>query len=198
MSSRDRTGASPHHNVAALLARTAAAWPRVPALAAGRFVLADYASFAHGVRAIGAGLRAHGLQPGERVALIARNQPEYVEAMFACWWAGLVAVPVNAKLHVRELEYVLDHSGARLAFVDAAWIATLGGVADAPPLVELGSPEYRALRRDGPASTSRRSAATTRRGSSIPAAPRAGRRASSSRTATCARWPTGISRTWLP
>jgi len=120
----------------------------MPALAAGRGVLADYASFARRVRAIAAGLRARGLQSGDRVALVARNEPQYVEAMFACWWAGLVAVPVNAKLHMRELEYVLDDAGARLAFVDTSWSAALGGVASAPPLVELGSAGYRALARD--------------------------------------------------
>ena len=46
------------------------------------------------------------MRPGERVALVSRNVPEYVEALFGCWWAGLVAVPVNAKLHPKELAYI--------------------------------------------------------------------------------------------
>jgi long-chain acyl-CoA synthetase len=147
MPSGEAAAASAHHNLATLLARSAASWPRLPALALGAATLADYASFARAVRAMAAGLRERGLAPGDRVALVARNQPQYVEALFACWWAGLVAVPVNAKLHLRELEYVLDHSGARLAFVDAAWAAALGGAALAPPLVELGSGEAHALAR---------------------------------------------------
>jgi long-chain acyl-CoA synthetase len=60
------------------------------------------------------------------VALVSRNHPAYVEALYACWWAGLVAVPVNAKLHPRELDYVLENSGAALALVDAAWQGVLG------------------------------------------------------------------------
>ena len=73
-------------------------------------------------------MRAEGLVAGDRVALVARNHPAYLEAMFACWWAGLVAVPVNAKLHPKELAWVLDDSGARWAFVDDDWHAALGGI----------------------------------------------------------------------
>ena len=145
--------ASPHHNVAALLARTAATWPRLPALASGGSVVADYAALAGGVQALAAGLRAFGLAPGDRVALVARNRPDYVEALFACWWAGLVAVPVNAKLHVRELDYVLDDAGARLAFVDADWFATLGATTTAATLIELGSRDHGALRAAAPAAS---------------------------------------------
>jgi acyl-CoA synthetase (AMP-forming)/AMP-acid ligase II len=37
--------------------------------------------------------------------------------MFACWHAGLVAVPMNAKLHPKELAYIVENSGAKLCFV---------------------------------------------------------------------------------
>ena len=53
------------------------------------------------------------LDRGDRVALILRNCPEYVELLFACWHAGLTAVPINAKLHPREIHYILTQSGAR-------------------------------------------------------------------------------------
>ena len=58
-------------------------------------------------------LVAGGLRRGDRVALVSRNVPAYIEALFGCWWAGLVAVPVNAKLHPKELAFVLADSGAR-------------------------------------------------------------------------------------
>lgn len=116
------------HNVASLLARTAGAWPRAPALALGANSLADYAALAQRA-ARGAGvLLDAGLAAGDRVLLVARNVPAYIEALFSCWWAGLAAVPVNAKLHPRELEFVLADSGAALAFVDETWQAALGGV----------------------------------------------------------------------
>jgi long-chain acyl-CoA synthetase len=133
-------------SLSSLLIRTARCWPRLPALAVGDRVVCDYAEFASRVAALAAALRAAGLAEGARVALLSRNVPEYIEALFACWWAGLIAVPVNAKLHPAELAFILADSGAEFAFVDAAWRATLGGAAGrGTPLrrvVELGSTEY--------------------------------------------------------
>ena len=131
-------------------------------------------------------MRAAGLRRGERVALVSRNVPAYIETLFACWWAGLVAVPVNAKLHPQELAFVLADSGARWAFVDAAWQATRwrrcrDGAAPLERAVEFGSPDYAApAGADGDAR--RRIAARgmpppIRRGSSTPAARPGGRRA---------------------
>ena len=40
------------------------------------------------------------------------NRPEYLEAMFAAWHAGLVVVPVNARLHRDEIAFILEDSGA--------------------------------------------------------------------------------------
>ena len=47
-----------------------------------------------------------------------RNRPEYLEALFAIWHAGLVAVPVNARLHRDEIAYILDDSGAAVVVTD--------------------------------------------------------------------------------
>jgi long-chain acyl-CoA synthetase len=138
---------SPALNVAASLARTARVWPRLPAVALGAAPLHDYATFAGRVARHAAGMRAAGLAPGDRVAIVARNHPAYLDALFACWWAGLVAVPVNAKLHPKELAWVLDDCGARWAFVDEDWHATLGGLR--LPVLEravvLGGREHEAL-----------------------------------------------------
>ncbi|MEO8488050.1 MAG: AMP-binding protein [Betaproteobacteria bacterium] len=114
-------------NVAFLLARSARSWPTRPAIAVGTRVLHDYASFADRVARRAAGLLDAGLVPGDRVAIVARNHPGVLDALFACWWAGLVAVPVNAKLHSKELAWLLDDAGARWAFVDDDWHAALGG-----------------------------------------------------------------------
>ncbi len=137
------------HNVAASLARTARCWPRLPAVARGDRTVHDYASLAVRASGIAGSLDAAGLRTGERVALVSRNVPEYVETLFGCWWAGLVAVPVNARLHPRELAYVLANSGARWAFADAAWSAAIDGMRDAVPALEravlFGGPEYAAL-----------------------------------------------------
>ena len=107
-------------NVATLLARSAATWPSRPAVAEGERVLHDYASFAARVAGQAAAMRAAGLAAGDRVALVARNHPAYLEAMFACWWAGLIAVPVNAKLHPKELA----KTGIRVNCVTPAAVKT--------------------------------------------------------------------------
>ena len=44
-----------------------------------------------------------------------KNVPEYALLLLAGWYAGLIMVPANAKLHPRELEYILGHSGARVS-----------------------------------------------------------------------------------
>jgi len=145
---------SANHNVASLLARSARAWPHLPALALGRETLRDYATFAARAACLAGAFEAAGLSRGARVALVSRNVPAYIEALFGCWWAGLVAVPVNAKLHPKELAFVLADSGARWAFVDAAWHAALGAgdrTESLARVVEFGSHEYAKLF-DGPPS----------------------------------------------
>ncbi len=74
--------------------------PDDPALADGERVHASWSTFAARTSGAAAGLRHDfGLSPGDRVAIVMRNRPEYLEALFGIWHAGLVAVPVNARLH---------------------------------------------------------------------------------------------------
>ncbi|MBK9115747.1 MAG: AMP-binding protein [Betaproteobacteria bacterium] len=136
-------------NIASQLVRTARCWPRLPAVAHGDAVRHDYAALARRAAGLAAGLRAAGLSAGDRVVLASRNVPEYVEALYGCWWAGIVAVPVNAKLHAKEMAFVLADCGARWALVDDAWRAALAAVAaDVPSLARVvawGDAEYRSL-----------------------------------------------------
>jgi long-chain acyl-CoA synthetase len=46
-----------------------------------------------------------------------KNCPEFYEVLFACWHAGVTAVPMNAKLHAKEFAYILENSGAKACFV---------------------------------------------------------------------------------
>ncbi|TNE34580.1 MAG: long-chain fatty acid--CoA ligase, partial [Alphaproteobacteria bacterium] len=107
-------------NIANLLERTARTYPDLPALAHGRKTVATYREFAAQSAALGGALRdKFGLKAGDRVALIMKNHPEYWVALFAVWRAGLVAVPVNAKLHINEFRYILENSDSRLCFATA-------------------------------------------------------------------------------
>ena len=90
-----------------------------PALADGERVHADWRTFAGRAARAAGGLRdTFGLSPGDRVAIVMRNRPEYLEALFAIWHAGLVAVPVNARLHRDEFAYILEHSATSVVVTD--------------------------------------------------------------------------------
>jgi len=105
-------------NLVNLLERAARAYPRQPAVALGGQVCYDYATLADRVARLSAGLRGRlGLQAQDRVALVMRNCPEYVELLFACWHAGLTAVPINAALHPKELAFIFQDSCAAACFV---------------------------------------------------------------------------------
>ncbi|MGH8687066.1 MAG: AMP-binding protein, partial [Burkholderiales bacterium] len=88
-------------NLAQLLHAVARRLPQASALARGPRVVATYGELSERVARLAGGLRARGLARGDRVALAMKNCPEYYELLFACWHAGLVAVPMNAKLHPR-------------------------------------------------------------------------------------------------
>ncbi|MFO1312794.1 MAG: AMP-binding protein [Burkholderiales bacterium] len=105
-------------NVAQWLERSAKAFGSRPALAFGTEVRATYAQLRARAGRLASGLRRRGARPGDRVALYAANHPHYLEAMWAAWIAGLVAVPVNAKLHPREAAYILGNCGAVGCWVD--------------------------------------------------------------------------------
>src|SRR5262249_23519461 len=104
-------------NLAHWLERAGKDDPQRPALGQGPRVLRNYGETASRVARLAGALRNRfGLLPGDRVAIAARNSPDYLEVMYAIWHAGLAAVPANAKLHGAELSYILEQSGARACF----------------------------------------------------------------------------------
>jgi long-chain acyl-CoA synthetase len=66
---------------------------------------------------IAAALVDAGVEPGDRVAIVLRNEPTFLALSAACNQTGAVALPVNWHSRGRELEHVLSHSGARAVFV---------------------------------------------------------------------------------
>ncbi len=106
-------------NLAVWIERHGRLQPNRPALADGERIHADWRTFAVHVSTVAASLRdMFDLVPGDRVAIVMRNRPEYLEALFAIWHAGLVAVPVNARLHPDEIAYILEHSGSTVVVTD--------------------------------------------------------------------------------
>ena len=107
-------------NLVHLLLRSARWQPERPALALGKRQVRSYREMASRVSRLASGLSSKlSLRKGDRVAIAMRNCPEYYEVLFACWHAGLTAVPMNAKLHPKEFAYILDDCAAKACFVSA-------------------------------------------------------------------------------
>jgi long-chain acyl-CoA synthetase len=136
-------------NIARLLWRAARLRPGRPALALGETVVASYGALAGTAACLAGGLHRLGAKPGERVVLLMRNCPAYVAALYGCWHGGLVAVPVNAKLHPREIAYILEHSGARIVLATPD-LAEAAGAAGAPTAITVDGPDWRRLARADP------------------------------------------------
>ena len=140
-------------NLAHHMLRAGRVAPSAPALFKGDVCVADYGNMAALTASLAASLRRRfSLVPGSRVALLMKNVPEYVVCLYACWHAGLVAVPVNAKLHPREIAFILDDCGAAVVFVTADLAAAASQAkaatsAASPAIVEIGSAEHKELTR---------------------------------------------------
>ena len=57
-------------------------------------------------------------RPGERVAILAENLPEYVDAYYGVPLAGMGLTFLNYRLHPREIEKILDNSGAEVLITE--------------------------------------------------------------------------------
>jgi fatty-acyl-CoA synthase len=77
-----------------------------------------YRQFEERVNRLASGLRALGLRHLDRVAALLPNIPAMLDVHFGVPAAGLVIVPVNTRLNSDEIGYILEHSGARVLFVD--------------------------------------------------------------------------------
>ncbi|MEU7105261.1 AMP-dependent synthetase/ligase [Streptomyces sp. NPDC046215] len=77
------------------------------------------ATFAAEVLATAKGLIAHGLRPGDRLAVMARTSYEWTLLDFAGWAAGLVTVPVYPTSSADQVRWILADSGAAACAVES-------------------------------------------------------------------------------
>lgn len=59
-------------------------------------------------------LHTRGIRHGDRVALVSRNSVEFALLYFGCLYLGAVVLPVNPRLHKREIEFILQQCGVKL------------------------------------------------------------------------------------
>ncbi|SSC64669.1 class I adenylate-forming enzyme family protein [Ciceribacter selenitireducens] len=106
-------------NIAHWLYQTALVWPDRPAVYDGDRLHRTYGELLAAVCVRARHLaETCGIRKGDRVAIFAKNAPDYIEVLHACWWIGAIAVPVNCKLHPLEAEWIVENAEASLAFTD--------------------------------------------------------------------------------
>ncbi len=144
-------------NISVLLRNAARTYGHRPAISVGDELRFTYGELNERAARLAGGLLAmHRLKPGDRVLVAMSNRPIYLEVLFAIWHAGLVAVPVNAKLHPREIAFIAGNCQAALCFAtedhaDAIATALIAGGADDPistRVVCVDRPEYDKLMRE--------------------------------------------------
>jgi acyl-CoA synthetase (AMP-forming)/AMP-acid ligase II len=115
--------------------RNALRFPGKPALVCGERAW-TWAALDARVDRVANALLGAGLAPGDRVAILAGNCPEFIEIYFACARTGIIAVPVNFRLLPHELAEILHHAEPRLLIVDCAYAESARAVE--PMLPTLG------------------------------------------------------------
>lgn len=91
-----------------------------------------------------------GLERDDRVLLCIENCAEFLEVLFACWRAGLTVVPVNTRLHPKEVRFIIEDSGAKVCFASSSPYADLQAEVShdsAVRIIDVHSETYRSLRR---------------------------------------------------
>jgi 2-furoate---CoA ligase len=108
--------------LAQLLDRAALRDPTAPALVDGARRL-TYADLATQAAAVGRGLADLGVAKGDRVLIALKNRLEHGLVYWALQGIGGIPAPVNFRLAIQELRYVLEDSGARVALFESATAA---------------------------------------------------------------------------
>ncbi|MCO1653798.1 long-chain-fatty-acid--CoA ligase [Pseudonocardia humida] len=117
------------------LARWEAERPQAPAITF-EGTTRTWAELAQRVRRAAAALRAAGVRPGDRIAVLDLNHPSCVELTLACAQIGATNAVVNFRLAPPEIVYVINDAGARLLFVGPEFAGAAQQLRDKIPTVE--------------------------------------------------------------
>jgi long-chain acyl-CoA synthetase len=137
-------------NIANILVSAASTFDKKTAVIFGENTLLNYQELALNSAILANNLLTkYNIDVGDRVAIITNNCPEYIEILFAVWHAGLVVVPINAKLHKKEFNYILSHSGAVACFTSSKLTPVISSLAHEidklKQVIEISTPEYKGL-----------------------------------------------------
>ena len=85
-------------------------------------VTVTYGELLQRVEQLAARLVGEGLKPGDRIALLCKNDFAFCELMMAASRTGVVLVPLNFRLALPEIEFIVQDSGARILFAGSQFI----------------------------------------------------------------------------
>src|SRR5829696_272246 len=95
-----------HNKSDALNHRADGKWFNIPAT-----------TFVERVKAVALGLAGLGVRPGDRIALLSENRPEWSIADLAILSLGAINVPIYTTQALDQIDYILSDSGARAIFI---------------------------------------------------------------------------------
>jgi len=108
--------------VGGVLDEAARRWPEGEALVvAHERVRWSWAELQREAKALACGLVALGLEPGDRIGVLAHNRAEWVAVQFGTAYAGLILVNINPAYRLPELEYALKKVGCRALITEASF-----------------------------------------------------------------------------
>ena len=109
-----------------MIARGAAVHGDAPAIIDGDRAR-SFRDFRRRVDALAGGLTALGLAGGDRVCILAQNDPAYLMLYGACARQGLIAYPINWRLTAPEVERVVERAAPKMMVVDASTLGVVAG-----------------------------------------------------------------------
>ncbi len=122
-----------------MLARSAGLYPYKTALQMRRgeeFYKVTYRELKERADQLSAGLARRGLGPGDRVAILGENCPEWIESYMAVVGMGAVGVPLDSQLKTQEIRHILTDSESKALIVSGNYAETAAEAAGGLPMLK--------------------------------------------------------------
>ena len=119
-------------NLSNLLTQTARRFPNKAAIIHGPKTI-TYAEFNSRANRLANALQKLGIKPGDHVAILQYNCPEFYETLFACFKCGCGTIPINFRLHPNEFAFIIDHSEAKAVVLSEEFNGSILGIRERIP-----------------------------------------------------------------
>lgn len=88
-----------------------------------------------------------GIRPGERIALFAKNNEDFITSFFGAVKVGIITVPINWRLQPTEIEYILNNAKPSLLIYDEVFADTINAVLKNVPIesIQSGTDQFDSL-----------------------------------------------------